>query len=176
MWRAALSALLLGLLAGCSTLTPTPLAYDTVSGRLSVAVDPTAEQPARRVSAAFDLRGNAEQGELQLTSPLGTVMAQARWRPGEVLLKSTDGERRFADLGTLADEVLGEPLPLGALADWLHGRPWPGAPNRPLAAPAVGFEQLGWTVALDRLAEGWVVAHRAAPPAVTLRAKLAQQP
>jgi outer membrane lipoprotein LolB len=165
----------LALLAGCSTLTPRPgEPSEEVSGKLSVQVEAWQGTPARSVSAAFDLRGSAEQGRMQLTSPLGTVMAQAEWRPGEVLLKNADGEKRFADLPALADEVLGEPLPLGALFDWLRGRPWKGAPSRPLSPPATGFEQLGWTVALDRWNEGWLVARRSAPPAVTVRARLAQ--
>lgn len=173
--RVAASLAVLALLAGCSTLAPRPgEPSEEVSGKLSVHVEPWQGTPARSVSAAFDLRGGAERGQMQLTSPLGTVMAQAEWRPGEVLLKSADGEKRFADLPALADEVLGEPLPLGALFDWLRGRPWSGAPSRPLPAPATGFEQLGWTVGLERRSEGWIVAHRNAPPAVTLRAKLAQ--
>ena len=85
--RRGLAALAAGALAGCSTLTPAPGAVDdTLSGRLSVQVAAHGDAPARNVSAAFDLRGGAERGELQLTSPLGTVMAQARWSPSEVLL------------------------------------------------------------------------------------------
>jgi outer membrane lipoprotein LolB len=161
-------------LASCSTLNqPAQGPDDTLSGRLSVQVDAHNGAPARNVSAAFDLRGGPERGEMQLTSPLGTVMAQARWSPSDVVLKSSDGEKRFRDLPALADEVLGEPLPLGALFDWLRGRPWAGAPSSPLPTPGAGFEQLGWTVALERRSEGWIVAHRSAPPAVTVRAKLA---
>ena len=162
-----------GLLAACATSAPPPGMEDTLSGRLSVQVAPHDGAPARSVSASFDLRGGADRGELQLTSPLGTVMAQARWSPAEVVLKNSEGEKRFRDLPALADDVLGEPLPLAALFDWLRGRPWRGAPSRSLAAPASGFEQLGWTVALERWNEGWVVARRSAPPAVTVRAKLA---
>lgn len=170
----ALAAASLFLLAGCSTLTSThPGQDEVVSGKLSVQIEAAHDAPARNVSAAFDLHGGAEHGAMQLSSPLGTIMAEARWRPGEVLLKSADGEKRFADLPSLASEVLGEPMPLGALFDWLRGRPWAGAPSRPLAPPAVGFEQLGWTVGLERLGEGWIVARRSAPPVVTVRAKLA---
>ncbi|MEW6705062.1 MAG: outer membrane lipoprotein LolB [Pseudomonadota bacterium] len=154
-------------------MTPAPGDADApISGKLSVQVEAQPGSPARSVSAAFDLRGGAERGEMQLTSPLGTVMARARWQPGEVLLKDAGGEKRFPDLPALADEVLGEPLPLAALFDWLRGRPWAGAPSSPLAPPAAGFEQLGWTVALERWSEGWIVARRSAAPAVTVRARL----
>ena len=163
------------LLAGCASTPRAPGAPDeAVSGKLSVQVAAQLGAPARSVSVTFDLRGGAERGEMQLTSPLGTVMAQARWQPGEVVLKQAEGEKRFPDLPALADEVLGEPLPLGALFDWLRGRPWGGAPSRPLAPPAVGFQQLGWAVELERWKEGWIVARRSAPPAVTVRARLEQ--
>jgi outer membrane lipoprotein LolB len=104
---------------------------------------------------------------------MGTVLAQARWRPGEVWLKRSDGERRFATLTALADEVLGEPLPLGALLDWVRGRPWSGAPSTRLPGGGNGFQQLGWTIDLAQWPQGLVVARRAAPPVVTVKAKLA---
>jgi outer membrane lipoprotein LolB len=167
-WAAALA-----LLAGCASTPPAPSAPDTVSGRLAVLVDPTADAPARSETAAFELHGGAERGQLTLTSPLGTVVAQAQWRPGDVVLQRSDGERHYASLSALAADVFGDPLPLQALIDWLHGRPWPHAPSQPLAAPAQGFEQLGWTVSLERWGEGLLVAHRATPPGVTVRAKLA---
>jgi len=160
-------------LAGCATPgRPVDASAPTISGRLSVQVEAHNGAPARSVSADFDLAGNAEQGELQLATALGTVMAQARWRPGEVWLKSSDGERRFATLAALADEVLGEPIPLHAMFSWLRGRPWEGAPSQPLPPAAQGFEQLGWTVNLERWAEGQLSARRSAAPAVTVKARL----
>jgi outer membrane lipoprotein LolB len=167
---AALAAVVV--LAGCASTPPKPpdAAAAAVSGRLSVQVDAHGNQGARSVNADFDLQGNAEQGELQLATPMGTVLAQARWRPGEVWLKQSDGERRFANLTALADEVLGEPLPLGALLDWVRGRPWHGAPS---AQRPHGFEQLGWTIDLAQWSQGLVVARRAAAPVVTVKAKLA---
>lgn len=158
-------------LAGCATA---PVPTDLLSGKLAVQVASSASTPARGVTAAFELQGTAERGGLELTSPLGTVMARAHWSPGEVVLTTAEGDKHFADLTALADEVLGEPLPLAALFDWLHGRPWSGAASRNLAAPGAGFEQLGWTIALDQWAEGTVIARRAAPPAVTVRAKLSR--
>lgn len=171
---ALIAGLVVALLAGCATAPPAlaPSA-DVLSGKLSVQVDPTADAPAKLVSATFDLRGNAQRGELQLTSPLGTVLAQARWQPGDVVLKRNDGEQHYADLTSLANATFGEPLPLAALVDWLHGRPWDGAPSTPLSGAAPGFEQMGWSVFLDRFADGWVTAKRRASPSVTVRAHLA---
>jgi outer membrane lipoprotein LolB len=168
--RAAAAALLAALLltvTGCATRPPE--SSDWLTGRLSVKVDAAGTQPARSLSSAFELRGDADRGELRLTSPLGTLVARARWAPGEAVLESSDGERRFADLDQLARESLGEALPLRALPSWLRGRPWPGADSRSVEA---GFEQLGWRIGLARYGEGWLEVTRSSPPAVMLRARL----
>jgi outer membrane lipoprotein LolB len=160
-WRAWWLVLLLA--GGCASVPAPP---DALSGRLAVRVEAA---PPKSVSTQFELRGDAARGELTLTTALGTTLARARWQPGDVQLITPDGEQRFADLDALAQETLGERLPLGALFDWLRGRPWSGAPSTPLP---VGFEQLGWRVDVARYADGVVDASRAAAPAVTVRARL----
>ena len=112
---------------------------------------------------------NAQAGRLQLNTPLGSAAAQARWRPGLAELTTPEGTRRFADLDALAEDMLGQALPLAALIDWLRGRAWPGAPS---AASDGGFEQLGWRIDLSRFAQGWVIAERDAAPALSVRARL----
>ncbi|MDP3086229.1 MAG: outer membrane lipoprotein LolB [Rubrivivax sp.] len=148
---------------------PPPAESPWTSGRLTVRVDAHGDQAARQVGAAFDLRGDGDTGELRLSSPLGTLLAQANWSPGAAVLRSADGETRYPDLDTLSRQALGEALPLRALPDWLAGRPWPGAPSQ---SRAEGFDQLGWSVTLARLNDGWIDASRAAPPAVSLRVRL----
>ena len=163
-------------LSACATRPP-PVTGEILSGRLSLQVEAQGGKAARSVSAAFELRGDAERGELQLATPLGTVLATASWSPGRASLATAEGRTDFEDLDMLAREALGEALPLRALPDWLHGRPWAGAASAPTAPPRdAGFEQLGWTVSLARLDEGWLLARREAPPAVTVRAKLDEVP
>jgi len=136
-------------------------------------VDAYGSAPERSVSAHFDLQGDADNGQLELSTPLGTGVAKARWSPGKVQLTTSEGTRDFASLGQLASEALGESVPLQALFDWLRGRPWPGAPSTPNVAPSEpGFGQLGWSVSLARFDEGWVAATRTQAPAVTVRARL----
>jgi outer membrane lipoprotein LolB len=67
-------------------------------------------------------------------------------------------------------------VPIVALFDWLRGRAWPGAESHERADGQPGFEQLGWRVSLARWREGWVEAVRAAPPAITVRAKMELAP
>jgi outer membrane lipoprotein LolB len=164
--RAAIAALAAAL-AGCATTKPPA---DAVSGKLSIRIDAAGAQPARSVTSDFELRGDAERGELRLTAPLGTIVAVARWAPGEAVLTSSQGEQRFVDLDALARESLGEALPLRALPSWLRGQPWPGAASQ---ANDGGFEQLGWQIVLARYAEGLLEVSRRTPlPAVLLRARL----
>jgi len=154
------------LLAACAT--PQPQGTD-LSGRLSVRIEAHAGMPVQSISTQFELRGNAVAGDLRLTTPIGSTAAQASWRPGSAELISADGARKFAGLDALAQDLLGQPLPLAALIDWLRGQPWPGAPN---TASASGFEQLGWRIDLSRFAQGWVLAARDLAPSVVVRARL----
>ena len=161
------------LLAGCANLTPLAPAGegDSFSGRLALRVEAQGAAPARAFSAAFDLRGGARAGALGLSTPLGSMLAQARWQPGEVVLATPQGTRRFDDLDGLTREVLGESVPIEAWFDWLHGRPWTGAPST--STSATGFAQLGWTVDLGRFGDGAVTARRTEPlPPVTVRIQL----
>ena len=162
------------LLAACASVEPVAPAAggDAFSGRLSLRVEPLGTAPARAFSAAFDLRGDPAAGALGLSTPLGSMLAQARWKAGAVILVTPQGTRQFADLDGLTRDVLGESVPIEAWFDWLRGRPWPGAPSTPRPAGA-GFDQLGWTVDLARFVEGAVSATRREPqPAVAVRIQL----
>jgi len=170
---AAAALATLALLAGCASVAP-PGAVpggESLAGRLALRVDAAEGREARSVTAAFELLGRPEAGQLDLSTPLGTRIAQARWSPGRVVLMTPQGETPYASLDDLTQEVLGESLPVAALFDWLRGRPWTGAPHA-LANPGPGFRQLGWNVDLARFAEDTLVAVRELPPAVSVRVKI----
>lgn len=156
----------LAVLSGCASLSGDR--SGAISGRLAMHVDASAGAPERNLSALFELKGSGDRGELQLTSPLGTGIAQARWQPRSATLVTSEGMRDYASLADLAEETLGEAIPLGALFDWLRGRPSADQPSQPLAG-GEGFEQMGWTVDLARFGEGWVQIRRDRPPAVRMR-------
>jgi outer membrane lipoprotein LolB len=163
------------LLGACAVVTPADpgSSADMLSGRLAVRVDGADNTAARSLSAGFELRGDAALGRLSLSSPLGSVLAQARWSPAMVVLATPQGETRFADLDALTRELLGESLPIAALFDWLRGRPWPDAPSTATVTPAEpGFQQLGWVVNLAHFDDAWVIAQRASAPVVTVRVKI----
>ena len=156
-------------LAGCAQLQQAPPSAATeahLSGRISVTVAGTVHNRGTGGAASFDLFGGPEAGRLELTSSLGTLVARASWQPGLVMLQTPNDERRFDDLDALTRELLGEPVPVAALFDWLKARPWPAAPHSKTAS---GFEQLGWRIE-PKLPS--LVATRLAEPTVTLRARL----
>jgi outer membrane lipoprotein LolB len=128
--------------------------------------------PERSFSADFELRGSAQAGELLISGPFGATAARAQWAPGMARLDGPQGEVVAADLSTLAERALGAALPIGALFDWLNGRPWPEAPASALPDGASGFDQLGWRINLARWAERRVEVMRLAPPVVTVRLRL----
>jgi outer membrane lipoprotein LolB len=171
-----LATLCLSALAGCASAPAQRPAAENqaLSGRLSVRVDATASTPAQNVSGLFELEGAPAAGQLSLSTPLGTMMARARWTPDRAWLTTSDGETSFPDLASLTHQMLGESLPVAALFDWLRGRPWPGAPSRarPADGGRGGFQQLGWNVDLARFDEGWVSAEREQLPHVSVRARL----
>ena len=173
-WRTRAAAVLATLLCvGCAAVprAPAVLAGQTYSGRLALRIDATPGTSARALNAAFELQGDAHTGRFNLVSPLGTLLAQARWSPDHVSLATPSGAQDFADLDALTREVLGEPIPIAAMFDWLRGQPWPGAASSALGMPP-GFEQLGWTVDLARFDDALIDARRERAPAVTVRIKL----
>lgn len=155
-------------LAGCAELpkAPTTESETRLSGRISVTVAGNVHQRGTGGAASFELFGGPSAGRLELTSPLGALVARAQWAPGLVTLQTPNDERRYDDLDALTRELLGEAVPVAALFDWLQARPWPAAPYQKTAN---GFEQLGWRIE-PRLPA--LVATRLAEPVVTLRAKL----
>ncbi len=164
------AALLLSFaLAGCAQLQRQPAPPDQpghLTGRISVTVPGDVHGRGTGGAASFELFGDATAGRLELTSPLGSLVARASWQPGLALLQTPGEERRFDDLDALTRELLGEPVPVAALFDWLQARPWTAAPH---SRTPNGFEQLGWRIEPRPPA---LVATRLADPVVTLRARL----
>ena len=89
------------------------------SGRLSLRVD---SQPVQTFSALFELRGMPQAGELTLTSPIGSTLAQLHWSPGEAMLKNGAKTQRFDSVDALIEAATGAAIPVGALFAWLAGR------------------------------------------------------
>ncbi len=146
-----------------------------LAGRLAIRVDAANGVDAKQASVRFELQGSEQAGRLNLATPVGTTLAEARWQPNSVDLVTAEGSRRFATLDALSRELLGEALPIVAVLDWLRGRPWDGAPHRrwPGDGAAAGFDQLGWRVDLSRFDVQAVTFSREQPaPKVDVRVRL----
>src|SRR5690606_35288769 len=72
----AAAAALSMVLAGCATVPP-PETYggETLSGRMSVRVEAGDRNEATSMTAAFELLGDPQRGQLDLATPLGTTLA-----------------------------------------------------------------------------------------------------
>lgn len=160
------------LLAGCATVAPPQGTPDTsrLTGRLGVSVE---NAPDRSFSAGFELTGDAQRGRLVLTSALGLQLGEALWTEQGAELVTAEGRRRYDSPLDLASDLIGEPIPLQALPDWLRGRPWAEAPHTDLQPPEQGFLQWGWHIDRSGLAQDRMSAVRTEPaPAITVRARL----
>lgn len=161
-WHGAARAaapLIAALAAACSTLPPAPSAERSYSGRFSMAVTPSAGGEARSAwSGRFSLVVGTRSLVLDLVSPLGATLARIETDPdgARLLVPSAGGIRteHGADAQDLALQVLGWPLPVNGLSDWIEGRPMPGRPFRALApdAGAERFEQDGWAIRVEAAA------------------------
>lgn len=157
-----LPGLLLGLVAGCAQQRlPAPDPADGAAhwrGRLALRVD--AAEPIS-FFANFELNGRPQAGELLLTSPLGTTVAQLQWSPQAALLHSEGRIRAFDSLDALATEATGAAIPIAALFLWLQGE------------QAVAD---GWQADLSRLDEGRLLARRSSPAPVAELRLILEQP
>jgi outer membrane lipoprotein LolB len=158
-WRHVMRGLLLAaavLLGGCATPSRQPPAAEAFwSGRMGLEIQ---SQPPQSLSAAFELQGSAERGELLLLSPIGSTLAQLSWSPQTAHL--TQGGRQWSssNLDDLTAQLSGTALPLAALFDWLKGQ---------ASTPA------GWQVDLSQWGQGRIQAERQVPaPAVQLKVVL----
>jgi len=170
-------------LAGCSSVPRASGADATalaqaprLTGKfgLIVPAGPGGQPRGQNVNASFELLGDPRRGQLEMSTPMGSLVARVSWQPGSAWVKTPDGDRAYDDIDALTQELLGEALPVQALFDWLRGRPWPQAPSR--AADGTGFQQLGWQVDLRRFGDQLISAQRLNPngsePLATLRLKL----
>ena len=147
--RALLGLCVLACLGAC-TLPPKPPRDAFWQGRMGLTVHQT---PVQYVSAAFELEGNATEGELTLFSPLGHASLVLRWSPGLAQWLQNGQTRNFANLSEMTQAATGTDLPLTALFEWLAGRD--------LAVP-------GWTIERTGSAGPWSAKRHQPEPAVTL--------
>ncbi len=154
---AAAAAALLGACATPLTSRPTAADAGFWSGRIAIRVTGDASQS---FSGDFELQGQPSEGQLTLTSPLGTTLARMDWTPQRARLQRGPREEFYPSVEELVLRGTGVALPLTALFEWLQGRP---------AAAS------GWEPDLGLFSEGRITARRTDPaPLVELRVLLSR--
>jgi outer membrane lipoprotein LolB len=139
------------LLTACATPEPrTVAASNEWSGRLAIQV---LKDPPESLSAHFELQGSAQSGQMVLLSPIGTSLARLQWQAEYARLEQGQEQVVGTSLQNLAARLTGTELPIGALFDWLAGRP---------------SEASGWQVDLSSHAQGRITAERRLPAPVTV--------
>ena len=157
-WRAVMLAGFCGLLlAACAT--PNKIvgeggsrAFDR-TGRFAVTVAyRDGHQDA--VQGGFAWHDAGDQLVLDLANPLGSTLARVKVSPRMAVMTRSNGDTESAaDADGLVAKVLGSPIPVAGLRDWLRGRTG-AAPVGELrkndAGQPIEFTRAGWQVALSR--------------------------
>jgi outer membrane lipoprotein LolB len=91
-------------------------------GRLSLRI---ASDPPQSLYAGFNLNGDAQTGDLTLSSPLGNSLAQLSWTPQSAVLKANNETKEYPSASALIENVTGTAIPLNALFDWMAGKDTP---------------------------------------------------
>lgn len=149
----AIAVLLLA--GGCSTTAPSPpsqlpRSYHeaiNLSGRLSVQYQQNGK--AQSVQGKFSWAQTSATTRIALLSPLGQTMATIETSPGQArLLLAGEPLRQAADINALSTQILGWPMPVAGLRNWLQGFAVDENGNRRAALPNAlsTFGSDGWQI------------------------------
>ena len=150
-------------LAACSTPKPLIDADPSLSheqqllrdGRFALLVfDRALERNTDSVQGNFRWLSQQERITLDLSSPLGQVLARVEVRPGHASMTRANGEYLEAsNPDELVTYVLGNPIPVSGLQYWIHGRAMPTysieRAEYDEAKRLTRFQQAGWQVTLS---------------------------
>lgn len=155
--RLMLPMLLVATIAGCAA--PGKISPDSDdsfqrAGRFAITVKSFGgAQDAVQGGFAWQDTGSALT--LDLTNPLGSTLARVTVHDGIATLTHSNGaQEHAADADGLVEKVLGSPVPVSSLRDWLRGRTG-SAPVHDVqydnaTDQLTGFVQEGWRVRLSR--------------------------
>ncbi len=168
------TAVAINLVAGCAGITTANSPKDSNSsvsrifnGRISLVIEPEAlasSAQAQAFSGSFEWRGNAQTGELDLLTPLGSIAAQLRWMPDMAVLIRGNERQAFASAQALLEQATGASFTMEQLFAWLQGESYTGGSSGSLSKSASQ-----WQVDLSARAEGRISARRSLPTPAQLR-------
>lgn len=161
-WWRSIALVSVAVLSACSSLD-TQRASDNADaveiskqlhrvGRFAVLVyDKTEERNKDSVQGNFDWSSVGKQITLDLSSPLGQVLARVEVHPGLSRLTRANGEVfEASNPDVLIQEVIGRTFPVSGLRYWIYGRPIPGlsleSAEYDEQQRLTKFSQAGWNV------------------------------
>ncbi len=128
----------------------------TRSGRFALSVTHSSSK-VEAVQGGFSWKDDGRNLMLDLSNPLGNTLARVWVLPGQAVLERTDGSQEVAsNPDALVEQVLGSPVPVAGLRDWLHGRTGGSDVQKQRLDEQQhlsSFEQAGWRVTLSRYDE-----------------------
>ena len=122
----------------------------TRSGRFALSVE-TLSGDKEAVQGSFQWEESPQQLQLDLSNPMGTVLARVVVAPNGAALQYPNGEVEYASSpDALVEQLLGYAIPVEGMRYWLRGQPAAGAvgSNQPSY-----LEQDQWRVNLKRYDE-----------------------
>lgn len=153
------ATLLCALLGACAT--PQRIGHGAASesafertGRFALSVNhQNGKQDA--VQGGFAWRDAGGILQLDLVNPMGSTLARVQVVPGHATLTRSDGsQERAHDPDALVEQVLGSPIPVGGMREWLRGESRGAtAVQRDSNGQLSAFVQDGWRVQLSRYDE-----------------------
>ncbi len=106
------------------------------------------------VQGGFAWQDDGNNLRLDLANPLGSTLARVDVSPGQAVLTRSDGhQERARHADDLVELVLGSPMPVAGLRDWLQGetgRDQTDGLQRNESGQITEFSQNGWRVRLSR--------------------------
>lgn len=145
------------LAAGCAAPGAISPASDSAfqrTGRFALSVNtPAGTQDA--VQGGFAWLDTGRTLTLDLANPLGSTLARVTVKDGVAMLEHSNGAQEYAPhADALVEKVLGSPVPVSGLRDWLRGQTGSKPVSDTQMAPDTGqlseFTQDGWRVRLSR--------------------------
>ncbi|RTZ40666.1 outer membrane lipoprotein LolB [Candidimonas sp. SYP-B2681] len=153
-WCAGLLCLLM---AGCATPSKISIpgagpSFDR-AGRFALTVNYfSGKQEA--VQGGFAWHDTGRELLLDLTNPLGNTLARVKVEPGKATLTRSNGSTEQAEHpDALVELVLGSPIPVAGLRDWLRGQTGSSSVAELIyngTGQVASFNQNGWRVQLSR--------------------------
>lgn len=142
----ALAAGGVALLTACAS-SPVAPPERSYSGRFAATAALGGE--TQNVSGRFSLEVRGAQQVFDLATPIGTTVARVEIGPDGARARGPQLEEVRGDSAdALAERLLGWPLPVDGLSDWIEGRPVPGRVARVerVDGRVASIVQDGWTI------------------------------